>query len=293
MKISVSATNYSWQSRTRDHLEVIARRLDGSAVDTLWVPDHLMQVDPASRTDEPMLEAYTVLGFLAAATSRLRLGAMVSAATYRAPALLVKAVTTLDVLSDGRAWFGVGAGYSAEEAAAMGLFLPGAAERFERLAELLRLAAQMWRGDETPFLGTHVRLDRPVGSPVPATRPRPPILIGGTGARRTLRLVAEYADACNVFDVPDGGRTIRTWLAVLDRHCAEVGRPAGAVERTITTALREGESADELTARCGELGGYGLQHVVLIVRGRPWAPDDLDVVVAAADQVAGLVHTPG
>jgi alkanesulfonate monooxygenase SsuD/methylene tetrahydromethanopterin reductase-like flavin-dependent oxidoreductase (luciferase family) len=124
MKLSVSVTNYSWPDRMPDRLTSLARFLDDTAVDTLWVADHLVQADPARELDEPMLEAYTTLGFLAAATSRLRLGTMVTAATFRGPALLIKAVTTLDVLSGGRAWLGIGAGYNAEEACAMGLFCP-------------------------------------------------------------------------------------------------------------------------------------------------------------------------
>ncbi|WP_029112834.1 TIGR03560 family F420-dependent LLM class oxidoreductase [Mycobacterium sp. URHB0044] len=286
MKLSVSVTSYSWPDETADRLAAIAHALDDSAVDTLWVPDHLLQADPASSLDEPMLEAYTTLGFLAAATFRIRLGTMVTAATFRAPALLIKAVTTLDVLSRGRAWLGIGAGYNADEARAMGLFLPDTAERFARMAELLRLARQMWAGDESPFHGTYSTLEHPVCRPRPVTTPGPPVLIGGTGERRTLRLVAEYGDACNLFDVPDGGAAIRRQLAVLDRHCADVDRPADEIERTVTTALQPDESADQLTERCSVLGEFGIDHVVVIARGRPLSDADLNCVAAAADQLA-------
>ncbi|WP_309227832.1 MULTISPECIES: TIGR03560 family F420-dependent LLM class oxidoreductase [unclassified Mycolicibacterium] len=279
-------TNYSWPSRTHEHLEAIARRLDASAVDTLWVPDHLMQVDPASRPEEPMLEAYTTLGYLAAATSRIRLGTMVTAATIRAPAMLVKTVTTLDVLSAGRAWLGVGAGYNGHEATAMGLFLPDTAERFARMTELLQLADRMWKGDETPFRGEYLVAEHPVASPRPVAAPRPPVLIGGTGERRTLRLVAEYGDACNLFDVPDGGAAIRRQLQVLDRHCADVGRPTDEIERTVTTALRDGEWSEKLVERCHALADLGIQHVVVIARGRPLTDTDLNCVAGAADQLA-------
>ncbi|BBX91770.1 TIGR03560 family F420-dependent LLM class oxidoreductase [Mycolicibacterium boenickei] len=293
MKLSVSVTNYSWREPIHQRLASLARFLDGTAVDTLWVPDHLVQADPASALDEPMLEAYTALGYLAAATGRIRLGTMVTAATFRAPALLIKAVTTLDVLTDGRAWLGLGAGYNAAEASAMGLFLPGTAERFERMAELLQLAHQMWRGDETPFLGRYLTVQQPIGSPRPVTAPHPPVLIGGTGERRTLRLVAQYGDACNLFDVPDGGTAIRRQLDVLDRHCADVGRSAGEIERTVTAALHDGEPPDALVERCHALANIGIQHVVLIIRGRPWTPADLAVAAAAADQLRDRVHTPG
>jgi len=293
MKLSVSVTNYSWPDRLHDRLASLAADLDDTAVDTLWVPDHLLQADPASRLDEPMLEAYTALGYLAAATSRIRLGTMVTAATFRAPALLIKAVTTLDVLSAGRAWLGIGAGYNRDEARAMGLFLPDTAERFARMTELLRLARHMWNGGETPFRGEYLDLEHPLGSPRPVTTPRPPVLIGGTGERRTLRLVAEYGDACNLFDVPDGGAAIRRQLDVLDRHCADVGRPQEEIERTVTTALQDGENSAELARRCHALADLGVQHVVVIARGRPLTDEDINCVAGAADHLAGFAHTQG
>jgi len=286
MKLSVSVTNYSWRDQLHDRLASLAGFLDDSAVDTLWVPDHLLQADPASSLDEPMLEAYTTLGYLAAVTSRIRLGTMVTAATFRAPALLIKAVTTLDVLSTGRAWLGIGAGYDVDEARAMGLFLPGTAVRFARMTELLRLARYMWSGDETPFRGEYLDLDHPVGSPRPVTTPRPPVLIGGTGERRTLRLVAEYGDACNLFDVPDGGAAIRRQIDVLERHCVDVGRKSDEIERTVTTALLDGESSDQLGARCQALGDLGAHHVVVIARGRPLTETDLNCLAGAADRLA-------
>ncbi|HEX2402277.1 MAG TPA: TIGR03560 family F420-dependent LLM class oxidoreductase [Mycobacterium sp.] len=284
MKLSVSMTNYSWPDSIRDRLTTLASVLDDTVVDTLWVADHLLQADPASQLDEPMLEAYTTLGYLAAATSRIRLGTMVTAATFRAPALLIKTVTTLDVLSAGRAWLGIGAGYNGDEARAMGLFLPDTAERFTRMTELLRLARQMWNGDETPFRGEYLDLEHPVGSPRPVTTP--PVLIGGTGERRTLRLVAEYGDACNLFDVPDGGAAIRRQLSILDRHCADVGRLPEEIERTVTTALQDGEGSGQLVERCQKLADLGIQHVVVIARGRPLTDTDLNCVAGAADQLA-------
>jgi F420-dependent oxidoreductase-like protein len=287
MRLSVSLTNYSWPpGEIRARLAALADTLDDSAVDTLWVADHLLQADPSSRLDEPMLEAYTALGFLAARTSRLRLGTMVTAATFRAAALLIKAVTTLDVLTDGRAWLGIGAGYNADEARAMGLFMPPTAERFARLTELLRLATQMWSGDDSPFHGDHLELEHPVGSPRPVASPRPPVLIGGTGERRTLRLVAEYGDACNLFDVPDGGQAIRRQLEVLARHCADVGRPFDEVERTVSTALAPGETVDEFVGHCATLADFGMTHAVVIVRGGPWTPQALATVTGAAARLA-------
>ena len=232
MRVSIGVTNYSWPGGPNglgSELDRLVRGADRAGVDTVWVVDHLLQADPtAPPEDTEMLEAYTTLGFLAARTERVRLGTMVSGVTFRPPALLVKAVTTLDVLSGGRAWLGLGAGYHGEEAEAMGLPLPPVAERFQRLEETLRIAAQMWAGDDAPFEGRHYRLGRPAGSPLPIQRPRPPVLIGGTGERKTLRLVAQYADACNLFDIPDGGRTVTHKLTVLARHCADLGRPYDA-----------------------------------------------------------------
>jgi alkanesulfonate monooxygenase SsuD/methylene tetrahydromethanopterin reductase-like flavin-dependent oxidoreductase (luciferase family) len=190
------------------------------------------------------------------------------------------------VLSAGRAWLGIGAGYNADEARAMGLFLPDTAERFSRMTELLQLARQMWNGDETPFRGKYLEVAHPVGSPRPITTPRPPVLIGGTGERRTLRLVAEYGDACNLFDLPDGDAAIRRQLGVLDRHCADVGRPPDEIERTVTTALQDGESSEQLAQRCQQLADLGIQHVVVITRGRPVTDADLNCLAGAADQLA-------
>ncbi len=284
MRLSLNITNYSWPEgppRLRARLGQIARAADEAGLDTVWVSDHLIQADPNSTPDAEMLEAYTTLGFLACQTERIRLGTMVTAATYRPPSLLVKAVTTLDVLSGGRAWLGIGAGYQEDEAHAMGLPLPEVAERFERLEETLRLALHMWAGEDTAFEGTHYRLARPVNRPNSLQRPHPPILVGGMGERRTLRLVAQYADACNLFDIPDGGRTVTHKLAVLARHCKEVGRAYDEIDKTLSTRLQPGESADAFARRCAEFAALGIDHLVVIVAG-PWSEDAVATLAAAA-----------
>jgi F420-dependent oxidoreductase-like protein len=234
-----------------------------------------------------MLEAYTALGFLAAQTDRVRLGTMVAAVTYRPPAVLIKAVTTLDVLSGGRAWLGVGSGYQEDEARAMGLPLPAVAERFERLEETLRLAKQMWSGDQSPFHGRHYALERPVESPLPISQPHPPILIGGAGERKTLRLVAEYGDACNLFDIPDGGATVRHKLEVLARHCEDAGRPYGEIDKTLSTRLEPDESADAFAERCARLAELGIEHAVVITAG-PWSEEGVATLAAAVPAVRDL-----
>jgi F420-dependent oxidoreductase-like protein len=284
VRISLNVTDYSWPegaSGLRARLGRLVRLADDAGLDTVWVPDHLVQAAPGSAPDSEMLEAYTTLGFLAARSERVRLGTMVSAVTYRPASLLVKAVTTLDVLSGGRAWLGLGAGYQEDEARAMGLPLPPAPERFEVLEETLRLALQMWSGDASEFEGRRLRLERPAGSPPPLTRPHPPILVGGAGERRTLRLVARYADACNLFDIPDGGQTLERKLAVLARHCEEVGRPYDEIEKTVSTRLEPGEPAERFAERCEALAALGFGHVVVITPG-PWTDDAVATLGAAA-----------
>jgi F420-dependent oxidoreductase-like protein len=286
MRLSLSITNYSWRDDPTA-LSRIARAADQGGLYGVWVADHLLQLDPygARPGETEMLEAYTTLGYLAAGTERIRLGTMVTGVTFRPPALLIKAVTTLDVLTGGRAVFGVGAGYAQDEAAAMGLPLPPLTERFERLEETVRLALQMWRGDESPFEGRHYTLAKPVNSPAAVARPHPPILVGGTGERRTLPLVARYADACNVFDIPDGGATVRRKLGVLERLCAEVGRPYDEIEKTIGTRLTPGESAGSFVERCRAFADLGIDHVSVVTTG-PWTDEGVATLSAAVPDLA-------
>jgi len=287
MKLSLSITTYTWPdgpAHLARHLGDVAEAADEAGIDTVWVPDHLLQGAPGRSPDDEMLEAYTTLGYLAARTERVRLGAAVTGVTFRPAALLVKAVTTLDVLSGGRAWLGVGAGYHGEEARLMGLPLPAAATRFAILEETLQLALRMWRGDASPFVGTQLRLDGPISSPAPLHRPHPPILIGGTGEQKTLRYVARYGDACNVFDIPDGGATIRLKLDVLARHCAEAGRDYAEIDKTVSTRIEPGESAAEFVQRCGTLAELGLDHVMVITSGG-WTDELLGVLAQARPQL--------
>ncbi len=291
MRVSISVTNYSWSDgpgQAGPELAALAAAADRSGVDTVWVADHLIQADPtAPAEDREMLEAYAVLGFLVARTERVHLGTMVSGVTFRPPALLVKAVTTLDVLSGGRAWLGVGAGYNNSEAQDMGLPLPEVTERFERLEETLQIAGRIWTGDESTYDGRHYQLRHPVGRPLPVQRPGPRILVGGAGERRTLRLVAQYADACNLFDIPDGGRTISHKLAVLAQHCQDVGRPYEAIEKTLSTRLDPDETAGDFIARCAVAAGLGIEHMV-VVTSRAWTADDVSRLAAAIPEVSDI-----
>jgi len=290
MRLSVAVTNFSWPGGAPllgQELAGIARQADDGGLDTMWVSDHLLQMEPGTDPAQEMLEAYTTLGYLAAVTSRVRLGTMVSAATFRAPALLIKAVTTVDVLSGGRAWLGIGAGYQADEADMMGLPLPPTAVRFEHLEDTLELAKRMWAGDETPFVGTHHTAGRPVCSPAPLSGPHPPILVAGMGEKKTLRLVARHAQACNLPDIPDGGATIRRKLEVLAGHCADVGRPLADIDKTVATRLGATESPAEFADRCAALAALGLDHASVLSTGA-WTPEALGRLCAAVPLVADL-----
>ena len=286
MRVSVNISNYTWRGRTlAGSLAEVVRAADDIGLDTVWVPDQLLQADPHAGSDRDMLEPYTALGFLAATSRRVRLGTMVSAVTFRPPALLIKAVTTLDVLSGGRAWLGIGAGYLGSEAEAMGLPLPPTAERFEHLEDALQLAAHMWSGSTEPFLGRRHRLAAPADHPGPLTRPHPPILVGGSGEQRTLRLVAQYADACNLFDIPDGNQTTRHKLQVLDQHCREVGRPPDEVERTLSTRQRPDQSLAEFTRHCQDVAALGIHHVILH-SGRAWTVSTIQALSPIVEHLA-------
>jgi alkanesulfonate monooxygenase SsuD/methylene tetrahydromethanopterin reductase-like flavin-dependent oxidoreductase (luciferase family) len=160
------------------------------------------------------------------------------------------------------------------------------AERFERLEETLQIAQRMWAGDTSPFTGEHYRLARPHVSPEPVRRPHPPILIGGAGEKRTLRLVAQYADACNLFDIPDGGRTVRRKLDVLARHCDDAGRAYEDIEKTLSTRLNPGEPASEFLRRCAQAAELGIEHLV-VVTPAPWDPESLATLATAVSTTSG------
>jgi F420-dependent oxidoreductase-like protein len=247
------------------------------------VMDHVWQIGHNGPPEHEMLEAYTTLGWLAAVTERVRLLTVVTAVVYRDPGLLAKAVTTLDVLSGGRAMLGIGAAWNEQEARGLGLFFPPLAERYERLDEALRICQQMWSGDEGPFDGKYYHLGRTLNSPQSLSRPHPPILIGGAGERKTLRLVARYADACNIFDSPELGHK----LDVLRGHCETEGRDYDAIEKTTIMRLGPDSTAKGATARMEQLRGLGIDHVIF---GFQSAADDfyLDLVGEITGLTAAL-----
>ena len=291
-------------------LSEIARTADRSGFSSLWVMDHFYQVGQGyGAPEEPMLEGYTALAYMAAVTSRVRLGTMVTGCFYRHPGILVKTVTSLDVLSGGRGMLGIGAGWYEREAKGMGVPYPEtAAERLGRLEETLKIAKHMWNDDRSTFEGRYYRLEEPICSPQPLSKPHPPIMIGGEGEKKTLRLVAEYGDACNLhLGAHPKLRGYAPWLnnyyleriprltrklAVLKGHCEREGRPYDEIERTVLAPAEispNAMSAGDVVELCSELADLGIQHVIfnmpnvheiepIEIIGREVIPEIVDIV---------------
>jgi F420-dependent oxidoreductase-like protein len=270
----------------------VAREADEAGFDSIWVMDHFFQIRGIGPAEDPMLEGWTTLGYLAAHTRRARLGLMVGGVHYRLPGLWVKAVTTLDVLSGGRAWLGIGAAWNQEESDALGFPMPPLGVRFEMLEETLRIAHAMWEGDhgtEERFEGAHHTATRLLNAPQSISRPRVPIMIGGGGERKTLRLVAQYADATNVFGGPD---TLRHKYAILREHCEAVGRPFEEIERSTLQSTRlsadgapRTEAPEAAAERFAALAEAGAQHVVVGIQNI-----EQPGVAELAARLAELVH---
>lgn len=289
MKIGIHITKFDWPGQPANlgsKLVEIARTADQAGFYSLWVMDHFFQLGEQygilhGPVDAPMLEGYSVMSYLAAVTERIKLGLLVTCAFYRPPGLLVKTVSTLDVLSSGRAYLGLGAGWFEREALGLGFQLPSWKERYQRLEETILIAKQMWSGQVTAFNGQHYQLAETLNVPQPLSRPHPPILIGGEGEKKTLRLVARYADASNfvcgapveefgVLNIP-----YERWLPylkhkldVLAGHCEQVGRPYVEIEKTLVTysLLAPGrQTASQVVDLCGRLAELGFEHVIFIL----------------------------
>jgi len=287
VKIGLQITAFDWPGGTTaigPTLARIVRQADDLGFDSIWVMDHFFQIRGVGHVEDPMLEGWTTLGFIAANTSHARLGLMVGGVHYRAPGLWVKAATTLDVLSGGRAWLGIGAAWNERESRALGFPFPPLADRFEMLEETLQISHAMFdgeRGTEAAFHGRQFQAERLLNSPQSLSRPRVPIMVGGGGEKKTLRLVAQYADACNVFGSPEA---IARKYDILRRHCEAVGRDPDAIERStlqnIDPVLPGGggrESVEHIIERFGDLADAGAQHIII---GMPNADDErrLDVI---------------
>ena len=267
MKIGLQIPRFTWPggaAAIAPTLKQIAQTADQGGFHSLWVMDHYFQLPGLGQPDEPMLEGYSALTYLAAVTEKVKLGTLVTGVIYRQPAFLVKQVTNLDVLSRGRAYFGVGAGWFEREAKGLGFPFPPVKTRFEWLEETLQIAHQMWSGEVKPYEGKHFQLAEAICSPLPISQPHPPIMIGGMGEQKTLRLVAKYANACNLF-MGAGLDVAKDKLAILQQHCQDVGRPYDDIERTSlgTVHLAPGKmTADEVINTCRELAGVGIQHAI-------------------------------
>ena len=271
MKFGLQINNFTWPGGAAaigPTLARVTRTADDVGFDSIWVMDHFFQIRGLGPPEAPMLEGLTALGFMAAHSEKARIGLMVGGIHYRPPGLWIKAHTTLDVLTGGRAWFGIGAAWNEEESAGLGFAMPPLGRRFQWLEETLQMAHAMWSGGAgsgESFDGTHVHASRLLNSPQALSRPRVPIMIGGGGERKTLRLVAQYADACNVFGGPE---RIAHKYAVLREHCERLGRPYDEIEKsTLQSVDLDRESPDQIVEQFGALGEAGAQHILFSLRG--------------------------
>lgn len=278
MKLGLQIPYFTWPGGPPElgpRLAEAARTADDVGFSSIWVMDHFFQLQGLGPAELDMLEAYTTLGFITAHTSRARIGTMVTGVTYRHPGILVKQVTALDVLSGGRAWMGIGAAWFEREHLGLGVPFPPMSERFERLEETIQIALQMWSEDNGPYRGKHYQLAETLNSPQPLTKPRPPILIGGSGEKKTLKLVARYADACNLFGDPP---TVRHKLDVLRQHCEAEGRNYDDIEKTVLISFDlgpDGSASGQLVQRLGAFAEVGVQTVIGGFRVDPLRPIEI------------------
>lgn len=266
MKLGLQIPNFTFQggpATLGKDLAQVVRWADGAGFDSLWVMDHFFQIEYVGPPEMDMLEGYTTLGYFAALTEKVKLGTMVTGVTYRHPGVLAKIVTTLDVLSGGRAYLGIGAAWFEREHAAMGVPYPPLAERFERLEEALQICGQMWSENNGPFEGKHYHLAETLCVPQPVSRPHPRILIGGMGEKKTLRMVAQYGQACNLFQFA-GAPTIQEKLDALAEHCQALGRDYAEIEKT-TLGTFDPAKLEEYLDQLQELASIGIDSALFNV----------------------------
>jgi len=273
MKIGLQIPNFTYPEGPKElgnKLAEIARTADEVGFSSLWVMDHFFQIGSRDRSmglgpaEDEMLEGYSTLSYLAGITKKVTLGTMVTGVIYRNPGILVKTVTTLDVLSGGRAYLGVGAAWNEREARGLGVPFPTTKERLEKLEETLQIAKQMWSENNGAFKGKYFQLEETLCSPQPLSKPHPPILIGGGGEKKTLRLVAKYADACNLF-ARMGVDAVRGKLDILKQHCEKVGRDYSEIEKTTLSTVHlapDKMNAGNVIEECRALAGIGIQHAI-------------------------------
>lgn len=263
MQLGLQISNFTWglePAAIGPRLGEIARAGEDAGYSSIWVMDHFFQIPVVGPAQHEMFEAYTTLGFLAAATRRARLGTMVTGVTYRNPGFLAKQVTTLDVISGGRAGLGIGAAWFEREHLGLGFPFPPLKERFERLEETLQICLQMWSANDGPYEGKHYRLAETLCSPQPVSQPRPPILIGGSGEKKTLRLVAKYADACNVRG--ESAEAVRHRFEVLRGHCDAQGRDYATIEKTVLSRIDVSAGGGAVVDQLGRYAEAGAETVI-------------------------------
>ena len=275
MKIGLQLIRFDWPDtpyETGRRLSEIDRLAEEAKFGSLLVMDHFFQMgDEFGPANDPMLEGYSTIAYLAALTQRIRLGVLVAGNIYHYPGLLIKTISTLDVLSGGRVYFGIGASWYKREAQGLGIPFPSLQERFERLEETLQIAKHMWSGNWASYHGHYYQLQEPINCPQPIQQPHPPILVGGEGEKKTLRLLAQYGDACNLFaggnsqEYAAGVESIRSKLAILQQHCEQLGRPYQEIERTALAGIhlaKGNQSINEVLQLCQALAKLGIQHVI-------------------------------
>jgi F420-dependent oxidoreductase-like protein len=261
---------------TLSHTAQVAEEIGCS---TFTMMDHWFQMEEFASSQDPMLEGYTSLGYIAGQTKSITLGLLVTGVTYRHPGLLAKIVTTLDILSQGRAQLGIGAAWYEREHKGLGVPFPPVRERFERLEETLQICHQMWSDDDGPYEGKHYQLAETICSPRPIRQPRPRTLIGGSGEQKTLKLVAKYADACNLFAM--GPDVVRHKLEVLERHCATENRNPDEIQRTILGFGDPVADPDGFLATMEQYAELGVELVEII----PMGPDPSAFVSQLGEKV--------
>src|SRR5579859_45149 len=300
MRVGLQITNFTWpdgQAHLGDTFGLFVQRAERAGFSSLWVMDHFFQ----RPVEMEMLEGWSALAFAAARTNRIKLGTLVTGVTYRHPGILVKLATTLDVLSHGRAYFGVGTAWNEEEHRGLGIPFPPVTERFERLEETLQIALQMWAGDESPYRGKHYQLERPLNCPQAVQKPHPPILIGGGGEQKTLRLVARYADAWNLSNVPAlSDEQVRHKLAVLREYCQAIGRPEVQIEKSVLDGLhvsrdgRPGTITPEVAIqRCAWLASLGIDQVIFCMMFQYYDLETFDLLAAEVIPAVEKIEVAG
>jgi F420-dependent oxidoreductase-like protein len=271
VKVGLQIASFTWpggDAKIASTFADVGRTAEEVGFDSVWVMDHFFQLEGMiGPVDEPMLEGYSALSYLAGITERVTLGTLVTGIIYREPGFLVKTATTLDVLSGGRAWFGIGAGWFEREAKALGFMYPSMGERLARLEENLKIAKQMWAGDRGSFEGRHYQLAETINSPQTLQRPHPPIMIAGSGEKKLLKMVAQYGDACNL-TMSLTPEELTHKLNVLRGHCDDLGRDYDEIERTILFVVNLNEqSPADIVEQCRTYASLGFQHVMLFVAG--------------------------